>query len=136
MERFFASDFTEFHFKKVRRDMTLIDIDAVQFREMEDGTERIRLIEYKHSNEKSGSQQWKLLKRFKLYIKALDEIATKTTFELYMIKADFVEDEYNRYNLKGKARVYNFVDDNTKILKESDLISFLNFTTEWEDLNG
>ena len=56
MERIFASDFTEIHFKKVRRDMTLIDIDAVQFREMEDGTERIRLVEYKHNNEKIGSQ--------------------------------------------------------------------------------
>ena len=135
MERIFASDFTEFHFKKVRRDMTLIDIDAVQFREMEDGTERIRLVEYKHNNEKIGSQQKKLLERFKLYIKALDDIATKTTFELFIITADFAEDEYNRYNLKCVARVYNCIEHDTKVLKEADLINFLNFTTDWEDLN-
>ena len=134
--RKFASDFTKFHFLKVRRDMTLIDIDAVQFREMEDGTERLRLVEYKHNNEPHGVMQMKRLKRFNTYMKALNKAAKKTKFELFLITADFEEDQWKRYILKGQAKLYNFADKKTKKISELDLISFLNFKTEWEDLIG
>jgi len=134
--RKFASDFTRYHFLKVRRDMTMIDIDAVQFRQMEDGTERLRLIEYKHNNEQRGVMQMKLLEKFNTYMRALNNVAKKTKFELFLITGDFIEDQWKRYILAGNASIYNFESKKTKKINETDLLSFLNFKTEWEDLIG
>ena len=53
----YNSDFTKYHHKNIRKDITLTDLDAVQFRMMEDGSERIRLIEYKHTNESHRDMQ-------------------------------------------------------------------------------
>ena len=134
----FNSDFTKYHYFNIRKDITLTDLDAVQFRIMEDGTERIRIIEYKGTYEAHRDMQMAVLQRFKGYIKALNKIAVKTKFELFMITADFRENPWNYdYYLKDDwAEVYNFTDKTTKKINEMELISFLNFTKEYEDLNG
>lgn len=132
----YNSDFTKFHHANVRKDITLTDLDAVQFRIMEDGSERIRLIEYKGTYEAHRKMQMLVLNRFKNYIKALNSIATKTNFELYMITADFREQLVGSdSNLKHDyATVFNFLENSTKKIDENNLISFLNFNVEWKDL--
>ena len=136
MDRKFASDFTEYHYKNIRKDLTLIDIDACQYRKMKDGKERIRFIEYKHMNEHHGHMQMEVLKRFKHYFKALNKIAIKTKFELFMITANFGENPYNKdFVLENDyATVFNFIEKTTTIINENNLISFLNFNKEFEEL--
>lgn len=134
----YNSDFTKYHHKNIRKDITLTDLDAVQFRIMEDGTERIRIIEYKGTYEAHRDMQMAVLQRFKGYVKALNKIAKKTKFELFMITADFRENSLNHdYYLKDDfAEVYNFIDKTSKKINEIELVSFLNFIKEYEDLNG
>ena len=92
----YNSDFTKFHHANIRKDITLTDLDAVQFRMMEDGSERIRLIEYKGTYEARRKMQMIVLGRFKNYMKYLNKSAKKTD--------------------------------------ENNLISFLNFNKEFQEL--
>lgn len=132
----YNSDFTEYHHKNIRKDITLMDLDAVQFRIMEDGTERIRAIEYKGTYEAHRDMQMAVLKRFKSYFRTLNKVASKTKFELFMITADFRENPYNKdYILKDDyAIVFNFLENSSKKIDEMNLISFLNFNKEWAAL--
>ena len=136
MDRKFASDFTEYHYKNIRKDLTLIDVDACQYRKMKDGKERIRFIEYKHMNERHGHMQMEVLKRFKHYFNALNKIASKTKFELFMITADFKKNHFNKDFIleNNHAVVFNFMEKTTKIINENNLISFLNFNKEFKEL--
>ena len=114
----YNSDFTEYHHKNIRKDITLMDLDAVQFRIMEDGTERIRAIEYKGTYEAHRDMQMAVLKRFKSYFRTLNKVASKTKFELFMITADFRENPYNKdYILKDDyAIVFNFLENSSLLL--------------------
>tara|TARA_Y100000593_G_C4321132_1_gene343844 strand:+ start:1676 stop:2089 length:414 start_codon:yes stop_codon:yes gene_type:complete len=127
------SDFTRFHSFACRTDITLTDLDAVQFRIMEDGTERIRFIEYKHKNESRRKMQNEVLKRFMNFIPYLNKISRFTLFELYMVVCNFKINGPEIY-LEDQAKVYNLIEKNSKELNELELISFLDFTTNWEDL--
>ena len=132
----YNSDFTEYHHKNIRKDITLTDLDAIQFRIMEDKTERIRAIEYKGTYEAHRPMQMQVLKRFKAYFNTLNKIASKTKFELFMITADFRGNAFNGdYFLKDDiAIIFNFIENKTRKINESNLISFLNFNKEWENL--
>jgi len=132
----YNSDFTKYHHFNIRKDITLTDLDAIQFRIMEDGTERIRAIEYKGTYEAHRPMQTAVLKRFKAYFNALNKMASKTKFEIFMITADFRENAFNKdFFLKDDyAIVFNFIKNNTKKIDENNLISFLNFNKEWEYL--
>jgi len=132
----YNSDFTKYHHLNIRDDITLTDLDAIQFRMMKDGTERIRAIEYKGTYEAHRPMQTAVLNRFKDYFKALNKMASKTKFELFMITADFRENAFNGdYFLKDDAAtVFNFIENSTKKINENNLISFLNFNREWENL--
>ena len=132
----YNSDFTKYHHKNIRNDITLTDLDAIQFRMMKNGTERIRAIEYKGTYEAHRPMQTAVLNRFSDYFKALNKIASKTKFELFMITADFRENAFNGdYFLKDdEAIVFNFIENKTKKINENNLISFLNFNREWENL--
>lgn len=131
----YNSDFTKFHHANIRKDITLTDLDAVQFRMMEDGSERIRLIEYKGTYEARRKMQMIVLGRFKNYMKYLNKSAKKTTFELFIITADFREQFNKDYILKNNyAEVFNFLTNSTKIIDENNLISFLNFNKEFQEL--
>lgn len=132
----YNSDFTKYHHLNIRKDITLTDLDAIQFRRMEDGTERIRAIEYKGTYEAHRDEQMAVLERFKSYFRSLNKKASKTVFELYMITADFRYNPYNKdYILKDDyAIVFNFLENNSKTINETNLISFLNFNREWGNL--
>ena len=133
----YNSDFTKYHDlnKKIRRDVTLTDLDAIQFKFMDDGSERIRLIEYKGTYEAHRYMQDVVLSKFKEYLKALNNIANKTKFELFMLTADFREDEEKGQYLKNdSAKLFNYLGNTTKIIDEKSLISFLNFIEDFEDL--
>lgn len=132
----YNSDFTKYHHLNIRDDITLTDLDAIQFRIMKDGTERIRAIEYKGTYEAHRRMQMAVLNRFRDYFKALNKMASKTKFELFMITADFRENAFNGdYFLKDdEATVFNFIENKTKKINENNLISFLNFNREWENL--
>ena len=102
---------------------------------MDDGSERIRLIEYKGTYEAHRYMQVVVLSKFKEYLKALNNIANKTKFELFMLTADFREDEEKGQYLKNdSAKLFNYLGNTTKIIDEKSLISFLNFIEDFEDL--
>jgi hypothetical protein len=128
----YVSDFSEFHHKRLDSKMTLIDLDLAQYKIMNDGRERIRLIEYKGTYEEIRKMQLLLLNKFANYFSFLNDFAKNTKFEVLMIKADFRENK-----LKGDvATIYNFIEKKTIQVDENELISFLEYTKEWEDLIG
>ena len=53
-----------------------------------------------------------------------------------MITANFGENPYNKdFVLENDyATVFNFIEKTTKIINENNLISFLNFNKEFEEL--
>lgn len=127
----YNSDFTKFHNlnPKMRRDISLTDLDAIQFRIQDDGSERIRFIEYKHNNEPQRKMQNEILKRFMAFIPDVNRLSENIQFELYMIICDF-----EKNHLIGVATVYNLIKKRSKIINEDQLISLLNFDINWEDL--
>lgn len=131
----YASDFTEFHHKRVGSNITMMDLDAVQFKVLPDGSERLRLIEYKGTYEKKRVQQMKVLKRFAKYFKFLNKGAVNTIFEVYMVVADF-RMARGVYSLKDDCTIHNLIEKNSVKILEDDLICFLEFNCDWKELIG
>ncbi len=128
----YVSDFSEFHHKRLDPKMTLMDLDLVQYKVMKDGKERIRLIEYKGTYEEIREMQLPLLNKFASYFSFLNDFAKNTKFEVLMIKADFRENKLK----DNVATIYNFIEKKTIQVDEKELISFLEYTKDWEDLIG
>lgn len=132
----YNSDFTEYHHKRVSEKQTLMDIDAVQFKILPDGTERMRLVEYKHRSESLRPMQKAVLDRFSMYFKVLNEKAVKTEFEVYVIKANFSKIN-DQIILDGNVEIINLITEETKIINnEEEFILFLEFKIDWSELYG
>lgn len=89
--RKYGSDYNKWLHYHCRPDMTVIDIDCVQW----DYNKRIlRLVESKHKDEITNrtSHQFKLLRFLALMLRQLNKTINTYTFELYIVTGDYPYD--------------------------------------------
>jgi hypothetical protein len=118
--RYYASDLNKYASKlnielNGKRTITINNIDCIFFKIMQGGKWRIRLIESKHKEESYGSYQ-------KYILEKLSEF-----FETYTLTGNAPYDD--------GAEIYNHKTKESKNVSKNELTNFLEFKTEFNQLN-
>lgn len=116
--KYYACDLNKFIALNCRKDMTICNMDCIQFRFNVNGIKRLRMIEYKHENEETGNAQEKLLKEISNDFRILNEIDKTKKRELFIIRGnppfDYVEIvdfvEANRFTFNNKKDFVDFLN--------------------------
>ena len=115
--RYLASDYNKYIKEKCRRNMTVINIDVLQW----DYRKNIlRIVESKHLNEHIGYWQLRALKLLAIVFGYCNSVAKRITFQIYIVRGNppykkiFVENLITG----TKTTLYN---DDVKKFSELDL---------------
>lgn len=124
---YYGSELNRFVDEKCSHEMTAINIDLIIYKASKSS---IMIIESKHSNEKMGKGQLRLLKLLadssELIAKAMGlSINRKFNFDVYVVIGDYPYDSAEIIRLKDRKLV---------IVNQSDLIRFLEFNASFERL--
>jgi hypothetical protein len=124
---YYGSELNKFVDEKCSREMTAINIDLIIYKSSKSS---IMIIESKHTNEKMGKGQLKLLKLLadssELIAEAIGlSTNRKFNFDVYVIIGDYPYDRSKIIRLKDKKSV---------VVNQLKLISFLEFNTGFEIL--
>ncbi len=123
-KNYYGSDLNKFVNKECSKEMTVINIDMLQYKRK---LKRMRVIESKHNNEKLPKSQEEILKIFAKIFRFLnglsDWINTQFNiefkyYELFIVTGDF---PYNN------CKIEDWVNDKSFNLDNKNLIKFLEF---------
>ena len=109
--KYFASDLNKYASAVCGRNQSIINIDMVQHKR---DMNHMRLIEYKHSNEKITKTQVEIYEKLAAQLNN----NSKIKFEVVCIKGDFPFD---------KAKIYDFNSCENYTLNKEEFIKYLNF---------
>jgi len=115
--KYFGSDLNEFAHTECSKQMTVINIDMLQYKRSK---KILRIIESKHEREKTPASQLEALTVLAKVFKYINKIA-KHKFEAYIVKGN---PPYDR------TFVENLITGEKEILDRKELIEFLEFRKE------
>lgn len=117
---YYGSDLNKYIDDNCIREMTVINIDCLQFK-----TDKkiIRIIESKHENEIMPKSQSKILYVLSGLFNLLNEIQSDYKIYVYSIKGDYPYDS---------VKIYNFNTAENKTVNKKEFLDFLNFKLEFQ----
>lgn len=117
--KYFGSDYNKFLRTDCTRNMTVNNIDVIQYKYFDTNRKVIRICESKHENEGWGTNQKLILEILAKAFIILNKMAImKTEFQVFLIKAN---PPYET------AIITNFLTNITYVLNKQQLIAFSNF---------
>ena len=119
---YFGSDLNKFTNEFCSKEMVVNNIDMIQFKKLKD-KKYIRIIESKHSNEKTSRGQDYILRVLASVFKELNG-SSKTTHEygVYIATGDYPYET---------AKIKNLVEDKEHTVTQEELIDFLEFRKKY-----
>ena len=113
--KYFGSDLNKFVNEECTDKMTVNNIDLIQYKRSKN---ELRIIEYKHKNEKMPYSQRELLKIVAKVFKYLNKISRKMSFGVYVVSGNYPYEE---------AKIKDLINKKTELLNQKELIDFLEF---------
>ena len=116
--KYYGSDYNKFLYTDCTKEMTVNNIDVIQYKDFYTGKKIVRICESKHENEGWGKNQKLVLKMLAKAFRILNRMSVmKTEFQIFLVRAN------PPYEI---AKITNFITNKSCILNKQQLIAFSN----------